>query len=100
MARINLLGFTMITPSMSSCWGGITSTTAMAGSSSPCRQPNSASTRPKDRPTTAGRATVAEFRAAGVEVRGDPEGFGITTTVVLPGDLDVMLDKPRHRSAI
>jgi len=47
-------------------------------------------------------ATVAELRAAGVEVRGDPEdeGFGITTTVVLPGDLEVMLYEPRHRTAI
>lgn len=47
-------------------------------------------------------ATVAEPRATGVEVRGDPEdeGFGITTTVVLPGDLEVMLCEPRHRTAI
>jgi len=47
-------------------------------------------------------APVAELRAAGVEVRGDPEdeGFGITTTVVLPGDLEVMLYEPRHRTAI
>lgn len=47
-------------------------------------------------------ATVAELRAAGVEVRGDPEdeGCGITTTVVLQGDLEVMLYEPRHRTAI
>lgn len=47
-------------------------------------------------------ATVAELRAAGVEVRGEPqdEGFGITTTVVLPGDLELMLYEPRHRTAL
>ena len=47
-------------------------------------------------------ADVAAYRPndAGGEVRGDPEGFGITTTVVLPGGREVMLDKPRHRSAI
>jgi catechol 2,3-dioxygenase-like lactoylglutathione lyase family enzyme len=46
--------------------------------------------------------TVAELRAAGVEVRGEPhdEGFGITTTVVLPGDLHVMLYEPRHSTAV
>ena len=47
-------------------------------------------------------ADVATYRPhdAGGEVRGDTEGFGITTTVVLPGDLAMMLYKPRHRSAI
>ena len=39
-------------------------------------------------------------RSHGVEVGGDPEGFGITTTVVLPGDLEVMLEEPGHRTAI
>ena len=47
-------------------------------------------------------ATVAELRARGVDIRGEPEdeGYGITTTVVLPGDLEVMLYEPRHRTAI
>lgn len=47
-------------------------------------------------------ATVDELRSKGVEVRGEPqdEGFGITTTVVLPGDLELMLYQPRHRTAI
>ncbi len=47
-------------------------------------------------------ATVAELREKGLEVRGEPvdEGWGITTTLVLPGDLDVMLYEPRHPTAI
>ncbi len=47
-------------------------------------------------------ATVAELRAKGVEVRGDPldEGYGITTTIVLPGGLEVLLYEPRHPTAI
>ena len=47
-------------------------------------------------------ATVKELRGKGVEVRGDPEdeGFGITTTLVLPGGLEVMLYEPRHKTAI
>ena len=47
-------------------------------------------------------STVDDLRARGVEVRGEPEdeGWGITTTVVLPGELDVMLYQPRHNLAI
>ena len=47
-------------------------------------------------------ATVIELRERGIEVRGEPkdEGFGITTTVVLPGGVDVMLYEPRHITAI
>lgn len=47
-------------------------------------------------------ATIDELRAKGVEIRGDPndEGYGITTTIVLPGDLEVMLYEPRHATAI
>jgi catechol 2,3-dioxygenase-like lactoylglutathione lyase family enzyme len=47
-------------------------------------------------------ATTADLRAKGVEVRGEPqdEGWGITTTLVLPGDLHVMLYEPRHPTAI
>lgn len=46
-------------------------------------------------------ATVAELGARGIEVRGDiaNEGFGLTTTVVLPGGVDVMLYEPRHPTA-
>ncbi len=47
-------------------------------------------------------ATIAELGEKGVEVRGDPqdEGWGITSTIVLPGGLDVMLYEPRHPTAI
>src|SRR5215211_3244818 len=48
------------------------------------------------------KATVAELQAKGIVVRGEPrdDGFGITTTVVLPGELDVMLYEPRHPTAL
>jgi glyoxalase/bleomycin resistance protein/dioxygenase superfamily protein len=47
-------------------------------------------------------STVAELRAKGVEVRGEPqdEGWGITTTLVLPGDVEVTLYQPLHPTAI
>ena len=47
-------------------------------------------------------ATIEELREKGVEVRGEPEneGFGITTTLVLPGGLEIMLYEPRHRTAV
>ncbi len=48
------------------------------------------------------RATVAELKFKGVEVRGEPEdeGFGITVTLVLPGGVEVLLYEPRHPVAI
>ena len=47
-------------------------------------------------------ATVEELRARGVDIQGEPEdqGWGVVTTIVLPGDLHVMLYQPRHRTAI
>ena len=47
-------------------------------------------------------ATVADLRASGIEFRDDPHaaGFGIAATMVLPGDVDVMLYEPRHPTAI
>jgi hypothetical protein len=47
-------------------------------------------------------ATVDELRNRGVEVAGDPEdeGFGITTTLALPGEVEVMLYEPHHPTAI
>ncbi|MDQ3767735.1 MAG: extradiol dioxygenase [Actinomycetota bacterium] len=47
-------------------------------------------------------ATVEELRTKGVDVRGEPldEGWGVTTTLVLPGGVDVMLYEPRHPTAI
>jgi predicted enzyme related to lactoylglutathione lyase len=46
--------------------------------------------------------TIAELRGEGIEIRGEPQdaGFGITTTIVLPGGVDVMLYEPRHTTAI
>jgi predicted enzyme related to lactoylglutathione lyase len=47
-------------------------------------------------------ATVDELRSRGVEVPGEPvdRGFGIATTVVLPGGVEVLLYQPRHPTAI
>jgi hypothetical protein len=47
-------------------------------------------------------ATVAELRGRGIDIPGEPkdEGFGITTMMVLPGGVDVMLYQPRHPTAI
>jgi hypothetical protein len=46
--------------------------------------------------------TIRELRDKDIEVRGDPadEGWGITTTLVLPGDVEVMLYEPRHQTAV
>lgn len=47
-------------------------------------------------------ATAAELREQGVEVRGEPEdkGFGVGTTIVLPGGVEVLLYEPRHASPL
>jgi hypothetical protein len=47
-------------------------------------------------------ATIEELRAKGIDVRGEPEdeGWGITTTMALPGGVTVMLYQPRHPTAI
>jgi predicted enzyme related to lactoylglutathione lyase len=47
-------------------------------------------------------ATTESLRSKGVEVRGEPldEGWGITTTLALPGGVEVMLYEPRHPTAI
>jgi catechol 2,3-dioxygenase-like lactoylglutathione lyase family enzyme len=47
-------------------------------------------------------ATIDELRAKGIEIQGEPhnERWGITTTMVLPGGLDVMLYEPLHPLAI
>jgi len=47
-------------------------------------------------------STMAELRGRGIDVQGDPkdEGWGITTTLALPGGVDVMLYEPRHPTAI
>jgi catechol 2,3-dioxygenase-like lactoylglutathione lyase family enzyme len=48
------------------------------------------------------QATVAELRAKGVEIPGEPEdkGFGIGVRIVLPGGVDVLLYEPRHATAL
>jgi catechol 2,3-dioxygenase-like lactoylglutathione lyase family enzyme len=48
------------------------------------------------------RKTIAELRAKGIEIRGEPanEGFGITVMLGLPGGVEVMLYEPRHKVAI
>ena len=47
-------------------------------------------------------ATVAELRSKGVEVPSEPRdmGFGIGTTAVFPGGVEVLLYEPRHATAI
>jgi catechol 2,3-dioxygenase-like lactoylglutathione lyase family enzyme len=47
-------------------------------------------------------ATVAELRATGIEIRGEPEdrGYGIVTTMVLPGGVEIDLYEPRHASPL
>ena len=47
-------------------------------------------------------ATVADLRAKGVEVRGEPKelDFGIVTTVVLPGGVELLLYEPKHNSPL
>jgi glyoxalase/bleomycin resistance protein/dioxygenase superfamily protein len=48
------------------------------------------------------RATIAELRAKGVQIDGEPadESFGITVMMTLPGGVKVMLYEPRHAIAI
>ncbi len=47
-------------------------------------------------------ATITELSTKGIEFKGEPvdEGWGVVTTMVLPGDVEVMLYQPRHNTAI
>ena len=47
-------------------------------------------------------ATVADLRAKGIRFRDEPheERFGIVATMVLPGEVDLMLYEPRHPTVI
>jgi catechol 2,3-dioxygenase-like lactoylglutathione lyase family enzyme len=47
-------------------------------------------------------ATVSELRAKGIEFRDEPQErrFGIATTMVLPGGVEVLLYEPRHASPL
>lgn len=46
--------------------------------------------------------TIQELRHKGIDVRDEPldEGWGITTTLVLPGSVELLLYEPRHPTAI
>ncbi len=46
--------------------------------------------------------TVVDLRAKGITFKGEPEpqGFGVVTTMLLPGGVEVMLYEPRHPTAI
>ena len=47
-------------------------------------------------------STMAQLAAKGVRFDGEPQraGFGATVTMVLPGEVRVMLYEPRHVTAI
>jgi hypothetical protein len=47
-------------------------------------------------------STIEELRSKGVEVRDEPQerDFGIVTTVVLPGGVDVLLYEPKHNTPL
>jgi len=43
-------------------------------------------------------ATIDELRDKGIEIRGEPreEDWGVWTTMILPGGVEVILYEPRH----
>jgi predicted enzyme related to lactoylglutathione lyase len=47
-------------------------------------------------------ATIAELKAKGIHVEGEPKdaGYGITVMLKLPGGVEVMLYEPRHAMAV
>src|SRR5919197_3932573 len=47
-------------------------------------------------------ATLADLRSKGIEARGEPEdlGFGVGTTIVLPGGVEVLLYEAKHASPL
>jgi hypothetical protein len=46
--------------------------------------------------------TMAELSTKGIEFRGEPqeESFGITTTMLLPGGVEIFLYESRHRTPL
>jgi catechol 2,3-dioxygenase-like lactoylglutathione lyase family enzyme len=48
------------------------------------------------------RRTMAELSAKGIEFRGEPreESFGITTTMLLPGGIEILLYESRHQTPL
>jgi len=47
-------------------------------------------------------ATLAELREHGVESRAEPRdlGFGVGTTLLMPGGVELLLYEPRHASPL
>ena len=47
-------------------------------------------------------ATMADLADRGVTFRGEPvdEGWGVVVSMVLPGDVEMLLYQPRHETAI
>jgi catechol 2,3-dioxygenase-like lactoylglutathione lyase family enzyme len=47
-------------------------------------------------------STTSDLRAKGIEFRGGPheESFGITTTMLLPGAVEILLYEPRHQTPL
>jgi hypothetical protein len=48
------------------------------------------------------QATKAELEGKGIRFLGEPEdlGFGLGATMVLPGEVEVLLYEPRHPTAV
>jgi hypothetical protein len=46
--------------------------------------------------------TMAELGAKGIEFRAEPEeeSFGITTTMMLPGGVEILLYESRHQTPL
>jgi hypothetical protein len=46
--------------------------------------------------------TMAELKSKGIEFTGEPTdmGFGIGVTMVLPGNVEVLLYEPKHPTAV
>jgi hypothetical protein len=47
-------------------------------------------------------SSMAELRAKGIEFRGEPEdqGFGIVTTMLLPGGVELLLYQRKHETPL
>jgi catechol 2,3-dioxygenase-like lactoylglutathione lyase family enzyme len=47
-------------------------------------------------------STMTELRAKGIEFRGEPQdqGFGIVTTMLLPGGVEVLLYESEHETPL
>jgi hypothetical protein len=47
-------------------------------------------------------STMADLRSKGIEFRGEPrdQGFGIVTTMLLPGGIEVLLYERKHQTPL